>query len=96
MRHHIDPLRSASHARVLHHQDGLHYRLAFIVSRDVRLWAGHGAHSRQVYQSITPDTFRSIFSDLLLERDPCIEARLQIRVVDGPVVGYGRRASEDR
>jgi hypothetical protein len=51
---------------------------------------------RQVYQSITPDTFRSIFSDLLLERDPGIEARLQIRVVDGPVFGYGRRASEDR
>ena len=51
---------------------------------------------RTVYQAMSPDTFRAIFSDLLLERDPAIESRLQIRVVDDPAFGYGRRASEDR
>lgn len=51
---------------------------------------------RQVYQFLPPDTFRSIFSDLLLERDPGIESRLQIRVVDDAAFGYGRLASDDR
>lgn len=51
---------------------------------------------RQVYQSISADVFRAIFSDLLLERDPAIESRLQIRIVDGSAFGYGRRASDDR
>ena len=51
---------------------------------------------RAVYQSMSPDTFRAIFSDSLLERDPAIESRLQIRVVDDLAFGYGRRASEDR
>jgi hypothetical protein len=51
---------------------------------------------RQVYQSISADVFRAIFSDLLLECDPGIESRLQIRIVDGFTFGYGRRASDDR
>lgn len=51
---------------------------------------------RQVYQSLPPDTFRSIFSDLLIERDPGIESRLQIRVVDDVAFSYGRLASDDR
>lgn len=58
--------------------------------RQTRFWV---RIPRNVFQALTPDAFKEIFSDLMLEDDPEVEQRMQVYVSSEPGFGLGTQAS---